>query len=116
MEPKTPALSSSHLYLHPLPEELHELNTEFSEESITYSEVRIQCSSDIQKKRITRILKIKESPWCLAAVIFALLYLIFLAVAAFMIAKVQYLEETLKVQESSKQNDTVLNTAIAKQS
>ncbi|KAM8777508.1 uncharacterized protein V5649_014887 [Rhynchonycteris naso] len=106
MEPKMPALSSSHLDLHPLPEELHELNKEFSEENITYSEVRTQCSSDIQKKKRTRILKIKESPWCIAAVVFALLYLIFLAVAAFMIAKVQCLEDILKAQESSKQSDT----------
>ncbi|KAM5335373.1 uncharacterized protein AAES06_008899 isoform 2-T2 [Glossophaga mutica] len=86
--PRTPALSSPSLDLHPLPEEPLEINTEFCEESVTYSELRIHHSSNIQNENITRSLKIKEFPWTLAAVVFACLYLIVLVIAAIMIAKV----------------------------
>ncbi|XP_071076907.1 uncharacterized protein [Desmodus rotundus] len=112
--PKTPALSSSGPELYPLTEESHEINTEFCEKSVTYSQLRIHCSSNIQKKNVTRNLKIKAprfslrtaSPWALATVVFACLYLIVLVVAAIMIAKVQYLERMLKAQESNLQNET----------
>ncbi|XP_070125963.1 uncharacterized protein [Equus caballus] len=95
MEPETPTLSSPCLDLHSSPVELHE-NTEFCEEGITYTAVKVQNSSNTQKRKITRISKSKGSPWCVAAVVFALLYLIFLALAAIMTAKVHCLEETLK--------------------
>ncbi|XP_055426211.1 uncharacterized protein LOC129644775 [Bubalus kerabau] len=102
MEPKTPALSGPCPGHQRLPEELHELNTEFCDESVTYSEVKVRDSSNIQKRKLTRIWKAKESPWCIATVIFALLYLIALALAAFMIAKVNCLEEILNTQQNNK--------------
>ncbi|KAM9684654.1 uncharacterized protein ACBT57_001338 [Dama dama] len=101
MEPKTPALSSPGPGHQHLPEELHELNTEFCDENVTYTEVKVRDSSNIQKRKRTRIWKTKESPWCIATVTFALLYLIALALAAFMIAKVKCLEDILNTQENN---------------
>ncbi|XP_071076908.1 uncharacterized protein [Desmodus rotundus] len=80
--PKTPALSSSGPELYPLTEESHEINT------------------------APRFSLRTASPWALATVVFACLYLIVLVVAAIMIAKVQYLERMLKAQESNLQNET----------
>ncbi|XP_059743055.1 uncharacterized protein [Bos indicus] len=104
MEPKTAALSSPCPGHQRLPEELNELNTEFCDESVTYSELKLRDSSNIQKRKLTRIWKAKESPWCIATVIFALLYLIALALAAFMIAKVNCLEEILNTYENNTSN------------
>ncbi|KAI5164467.1 hypothetical protein MUG91_G461n4 [Manis pentadactyla] len=106
MEPERSAPSSPCLDVQPLPAELHETNTEFGEESIIYSDIRFHCSSSIQKRKITRIFKTKVSPWCIATVVFACLYLIVLVQAAIMTAKVQCLEGILKAQGISDQNET----------
>ncbi|CAN0290808.1 unnamed protein product [Rangifer tarandus platyrhynchus] len=100
MEPKAPALFSPGPGQR-LPEELRELNTEFCGESVTYTEVKVRDSSNIQKRKLTRIWKTKESPWCIATVTFALLYLIALALAAFMTAKVNCLEDILNTQQNN---------------
>ncbi|XP_074213447.1 uncharacterized protein LOC141575893 isoform X1 [Camelus bactrianus] len=113
MEPDKAAASSLCTDGHSLPEELHEINTEFCDESITYSEVRVHGSSNIQEKKKKKKKKKNacvslwaESLWCLAAVAFALLYLIALVVAAMMTAKVFCLEEILNTEESKHQNIT----------
>ncbi|KAM7114346.1 uncharacterized protein WM277_020189 isoform 1-T2 [Molossus nigricans] len=103
MEPKT--LPSSDPDLHPLSVEFCDINTDLCEEGIIYAELKMDDSSNIQKNKISRNFKIKESPWCLAAFAFAFLYLIVLVVAAIMIAKVNYLEGILQKQESE-QNET----------
>ncbi|XP_070351211.1 uncharacterized protein [Equus asinus] len=107
MEPETPTLSSPCLDLHSSPVELHE-NTEFCEEGITYTAVKVQNSSNTQKRKITRISKSKGSPWCIAAVVFALLYLIFLALAAIMTAK------DITRKSTGKKNQNKTNTSIMK--
>ncbi|XP_064233720.1 uncharacterized protein LOC135275430 isoform X2 [Aotus nancymaae] len=94
MEPETLALSSLSHDLRPSPA-LHEINTEFSEESIIYSDLKVHRSSNVQKGKITKTLKTKVSPWCIAAVIFAFLYLIALVIVAAMVAKVHCLQEIL---------------------
>lgn len=103
MEPDTSAPSSPYPDLHPSPVEVHEINTEFCDENVMYSEVKVHSSSNI-KRKTTKNLKINESPWCLAAIIFACLYLIFLGLAAVMIAKVHCLEGILMTEETLKQN------------
>ncbi|XP_074182118.1 uncharacterized protein LOC141570139 [Rhinolophus sinicus] len=100
MEPETLTLSSPCTDLHPLPMDFDETNTELCEESVTYSELTVRCSSNIQKKKRTRILTTKVSPWCLAAVVFAFLYFIVLIIAAVMTAKVHCLEKILKKNET----------------
>ncbi|XP_054382784.1 uncharacterized protein LOC129049053 isoform X2 [Pongo abelii] len=95
MEPETSALSRLSPDLHPSPAAFHEINTEFSEESIIYSDLKVHCSSNIQNGKITKTLKTKVSPWCIAAVIFAFLYLIALVIVAAMVAKIHCLEEIL---------------------
>ncbi|XP_059536915.1 uncharacterized protein LOC132226033 [Myotis daubentonii] len=104
MEPKSPAQCSSNLDFHPSPMEFHEITTELCEEGVTYAELKVDRSSNIQRNKITRTLKTKESPCCLAAMIFAFLYVIAVVIAAVMIAKVNYLKEILK--EICEQNET----------
>ncbi|XP_073734086.1 uncharacterized protein [Callorhinus ursinus] len=106
MEPNTSALSRPCLDLHASPVEFHEINTEFCDESITYSEVRAHGSSSIEKRKTTSKLKMNESPWCPVAILFTFLYLIFLGLAAIMTAKVHCLEGVLMTHETAKQNDT----------
>lgn len=103
MEQETPAPSSPFIDHHSLPEELCEMNTEFCEKDVTYSQVKIYDSSNIQETKKNRILKRRGSPWCIAAVIFALLYLIALIIASIMIAKVSCLEGILNTNETSLQ-------------
>lgn len=115
MEQETPAPSSPFIDHHSLPEELCEMNTEFCEKDVTYSQVKIYDSSNIQETKKNRILKRRDhqsepllspwagSPWCIAAVIFALLYLIALIIASIMIAKVSCLEGILNTNETSLQ-------------
>lgn len=69
-----------------------ETNTEFSEDGVIYSDLKVNCTSDTQKKGVTSTSKINVSSWCMAAVMFAFLYLITLVIAAIMIAKVHCLE------------------------
>ncbi|KAM5252200.1 uncharacterized protein RBU33_024545 isoform 1-T1 [Hipposideros larvatus] len=107
MEPETLALSSPCIDHHCLPVDFHEINTELCEDSVSYAELKVHCPSNTQKKKITRILKTKVSSWCLAAVVFAFLYLIVLILAAVMAAKIQCLEEILNAWEINKQNETV---------
>ncbi|XP_049740782.1 uncharacterized protein LOC126076248 [Elephas maximus indicus] len=71
------------------------------EERVTYSEVRFPFSSNIQKRKQTKTLKKKESQWCLAAVVFAVLYLIALVIAAVMIAKVRQQQEILNDMQAN---------------
>ncbi|XP_072655161.1 uncharacterized protein [Canis lupus baileyi] len=106
MEPDTSAMSSPCLDLHPSPVEVNEINTEFCDENITYSEVKFHSSSNIKKRKTTRILKTNESPWCPVAVIFAFFYFIFLVIAAIMTAKVRCLEGVLMTKETIKLNGT----------
>ncbi|XP_054974425.1 uncharacterized protein LOC129399157 [Sorex araneus] len=101
MEPETSALSRPSLDLCHSQEDVREISPEFPEENVTYVELKVKGFSDTQKKRGHRILKLEASPWCLAAVSFAFLYLIVLIAAAAMTAKVRCLEEILK----NKMND-----------
>ncbi|XP_072876560.1 uncharacterized protein [Chlorocebus sabaeus] len=96
MEPETSALSRLPDDLHPSPAAIHEINTEFSEESTIYSDLKVHCSSNIQSGKITKTSKTKVSPWCIAAVIFAFLYIITLVIVAAMVAKIHCLEEILQ--------------------
>ncbi|XP_073734087.1 uncharacterized protein [Callorhinus ursinus] len=67
MEPNTSALSRPCLDLHASPVEFHEINTEFCDESITYSEVRAHGSSSIEKRKTTS--KLKMNVHCLEGVL-----------------------------------------------
>ncbi|XP_077809686.1 uncharacterized protein LOC144332781 isoform X1 [Macaca mulatta] len=96
MEPETSAVSRLSDDLHPSPAAIHELNTEFSEESTVYSDLKVHCSSNTQNGKITKTSKTKVSPWCIAAVIFAFLYIITLVIVAAMVAKIHCLEEILQ--------------------
>lgn len=53
MEQETPAPSSPFIDHHSLPEELCEMNTEFCEKDVTYSQVKIYDSSNIQETKKT---------------------------------------------------------------
>ncbi|XP_070928344.1 uncharacterized protein [Macaca nemestrina] len=68
----------------------------FSEESTIYSDLKVHCSSNTQNGKITKTSKTKVSPWCIAAVIFAFLYIITLVIVAAMVAKIHCLEESLQ--------------------
>ncbi|XP_075863781.1 uncharacterized protein LOC142873415 [Microcebus murinus] len=103
MESEESALFSSCQDLHPLPMAFHEINTEFSENEVTYSNIKVHHTKNRQKREVTRTLKRKVSSWCIAAVIFAFLYLITLVIAAVMIAKVRCLEGIL--------NETTIETS-----
>ncbi|XP_026311568.1 uncharacterized protein LOC111528483 isoform X2 [Piliocolobus tephrosceles] len=59
MEPETSALSRLSDDLHPSPAAIHEINTEFSEESIIYSDLKVRCSSNTQNGKITKTSKTK---------------------------------------------------------
>ncbi|KAM9671323.1 uncharacterized protein ACIGJ3_007231 [Trichechus inunguis] len=109
MEVEKSTLSSHYPDLHHLPGEFHEINTEFCEEGIVYTDFRVGCSSNIQERKQTRTWKIKVSPWCLAAVVFAFLYLIALVIAAFMIAKVRQQQEILNdMRDNTKKCEYIL--------
>ncbi|XP_063496868.1 uncharacterized protein [Symphalangus syndactylus] len=67
MEPETSAPSRLSHDLHPSPAAFHEINTEFSEESIIYSDLKVHCSSNIQNGKITKTLKTKVN--CLEGIL-----------------------------------------------
>ncbi|XP_053751359.1 uncharacterized protein LOC128775015 [Panthera pardus] len=96
MEPETSAQSSPCLDEdHPWPLDFDEINTGFCDQSVTYSEVKAYRPSNVEKRKTTRNLKTNETTWCLVAMLFVFIYLIFLVLAAVMTAKARCLEEVL---------------------